>query len=142
MDFIQKRVTSIIGLAPLWFYKLTRNGRRYFQLLDKIHSFTANVLKEKKAARELKKTRENGYSNAENNDALTDNDSSMGLSNMRNTTIDFTNRFLVIFFYKIHRKTESISGQIIGHGRRDWRLSEERMLNQVDTFMFAVKAIC
>jgi len=74
-----------MGLAPLWLYKLTRNGRRYFQLLDKIHSFTANVLKEKKTARELKKTRENSYSNVGNQDkVLTENDSSIGLSKMQN----------------------------------------------------------
>ena len=83
MDLFQKRVTSIMGLAPLWLYKLTRNGRRYFELLDKIHSFTTNVLKEKKAARELKKTRENSCSNVGNDGALTENDSSMGLSKMQ-----------------------------------------------------------
>ena len=73
-----------MGLAPLWLYKLTRNGRRYFQLLDKIQSFTSNVLKEKKTARELKKTRENSYSNVGNDDVLTENDSSMGLSKIQN----------------------------------------------------------
>lgn len=49
---LTKRLLGIMGQAPNWLYGMTDNGRNYLKLLDAMQSFTAKVLREKKAERE------------------------------------------------------------------------------------------
>ena len=61
MELLQKRAMSLMGLAPHWLYKLTANGRKYFECLEKVQRFSLKVLRERKAIRDTSKTNHQNY---------------------------------------------------------------------------------
>ncbi len=75
MELLTKRLLSVMGQAPNWLYGMTDNGRDYFKLLHTMQSFTAKVLRDKKAEREKKKLQTNRVKIVSNQE-----DSAMGLS--------------------------------------------------------------
>lgn len=141
MELLTKRLLGIMGQAPNWLYGMTDNGRNYFKLLDTMQSFTAKVFRDKKAEREKKKLQTNGVKVVGNQE-----DTAMGLSEI------FFNAFISIQFqvcslhftayilFKLESR-KAFLDKLLDTAEETGDFNEENILNQVDTFMFAVKII-